>query len=99
MAPSHRFVITVRMLSGSDNGVDFHVHPNWSTFGFYHWVAEKMNLPEGSFWLLDQCDKLSPTKHRATHDPDGFPYHFPLRRVELRHWNIRNDITLTLVRV
>ena len=97
MAPSRRFVITVRMLSGSGNGVDLHVHSNWSTHGFYQLVVEKMHLSEGSFWLLDQCDILSPTKPRGEHDPAGFPYHLPLRRVELRHWNIRNDITLTLV--
>ena len=98
MAP-RRFVITVRMLSGSGSGVDFDVHSNMSACGFYTWVAEKMNWPEGTFRLLDQCDELSSTKHRATHDPEGFPYHLPLRRVELRHWGIRNDITLTLVRV
>ena len=99
MVPSRSFVITVRMLSGSGNGVDFHVHSNWSTHGFYQLVAEKMHLSEGSFWLLDQCDILDPSKPRGEYDPAGDRYLFPLRRVELRHWNIRNDITLTLVRV
>ena len=98
--PEHRrFTVTVVRLSGE--GHAFEVHSHRSLRHFLEYVAEEMRVPDGFRFLMGDTlldpDGVSEAwlAEQREFEPRLLPQH--VRRVELRHWDIYDDVTLTLV--
>ena len=94
-----RFTVTVVRLSGE--GRAFEVHSQRSLRHFLEYVAAAMRVPVGFRFLMgdtvldpDRVGEAWLAEQRKL-EPRFLPE--DVRRVELRHWGIRDDVTLTLV--
>ena len=96
--------ITVVRLSGESNAF-FPVFKHRSTLGFLEWVREEM-VPTGTnFKLLLGEMEIDPVHVETVRPPhiqhwpgDGSGWNFSRHpKVQVRHYGIREDTTLTLV--
>ena len=102
MSPRRYFRVRVVRLSGE--GTDFEVHSHMSLMAFMEMVCNDMML--GANWkLVYQNHVLDHNNVGPSCDPDVIGpmssvnrcFAFRVRRVELRHWDIYDECTLTVV--
>ena len=99
MSVMRRFTVTVVRLSCE--GRAFEVHSRWSLRHFLEYVAAEMRVPVGFRFLMGDT-VLDPDRvgeawlaEQREFEPRLLPQ--DVRRVELRHWGIYDNVTLALV--
>ena len=99
MSVTRRFTVTVVRLSGE--GRAFEVHSRWSLRHFLEYVAAEMRVPVGFRFLMGDTvldpDRVGEAWLAEQREFEPGLLHQDVRRVELRHWGIYDNVTLALV--
>jgi hypothetical protein len=99
MSVMRRFTVTVVRLSGE--GRAFEVHSHWSLRHFLEYVAAEMRVPVGFRFLMGDTvldpDRVGEAWLAEQREFEPGLLHQDVRRVELRHWGIYDNVTLALV--